>query len=382
MSKHRPALIYGQPIPQSFLDAMQEMLGTMASPNLQLTMVAGSANQVQIVAGTGSAQVGLGIDGLWRYITVTISTTVPTGAGSAGTYDIFVTTGDNSFAVNGSPPPPEIDSTNYAFAFNVPLLQGNVPAAAHYRKIGEAVSDGNGHVLSLRQTVGPDGAVLHQTGDLKLSAATSAPAGWLICQGQEVSRTTFAALFAALGGTGSPWGLGAGGVGGSTFNVPDLRGRVPIGAGSGTASDATSHALGTQGGNEGNTLTAAQSGVNGNGGTSVDDRDHTHTVSGNTGGESANHSHGIGGYGGLISVDGSLTQISEAIQAGHTPAIAANNITREAATLTENVGHTHGISFASSGRSTGHFHTLVARAADSAHNNMQPFAACNYLIKT
>lgn len=54
--------------------------------------------------------------------------------------------------------------------------------------------------------------------------ANAAPTGFLLCQGQAVSRTTYAALFAKLGTT---YGAGDGT---TTFNLPDLRGRVPVGA--------------------------------------------------------------------------------------------------------------------------------------------------------
>jgi len=47
---------------------------------------------------------------------------------------------------------------------------------------------------------------------------TSAPSGWLPCNGAAVSRTTYAALFARIGTT-----YGAGN-GSTTFNLPDLRG--------------------------------------------------------------------------------------------------------------------------------------------------------------
>ena len=86
-------------------------------------------------------------------------------------------------------------------------------------------------------------------------AAATAPTGYLVCDGSAVSRTTYAALFAVIGTT---WGAGNGS---TTFNVPDLRGRTAIGAGTGTASDATAHALGSNGGTETHKLTSAQSGV-------------------------------------------------------------------------------------------------------------------------
>ena len=49
---------------------------------------------------------------------------------------------------------------------------------------------------------------------------TTAPDGWLLCQGQAISRTTYAALFAV---TGTEFGTGNGS---STFNIPDIRGRT------------------------------------------------------------------------------------------------------------------------------------------------------------
>lgn len=51
--------------------------------------------------------------------------------------------------------------------------------------------------------------------------------GWLFCDGSEVSRTTYAALFNAIG---TRYGIGDGS---TTFNLPDCRGRSPIGAGAG-----------------------------------------------------------------------------------------------------------------------------------------------------
>lgn len=67
---------------------------------------------------------------------------------------------------------------------------------------------------------------------------STVPAGWLACDGSAVSRTTYAALFAAIGTT---WGVGDGA---TTFNVPDLRGRTLIG--SGTGSGLTARTVGTQ----------------------------------------------------------------------------------------------------------------------------------------
>jgi len=73
-------------------------------------------------------------------------------------------------------------------------------------------------------------------------AGTSAPTGWLACQGQAVSRTTYATLFTNIGTT---WGSGDGS---TTFNVPDLRGMFLRGTGTnatGSSSGAVGPSVGT-----------------------------------------------------------------------------------------------------------------------------------------
>ena len=55
-------------------------------------------------------------------------------------------------------------------------------------------------------------------------AGAAAPTGWLLCQGQAVSRTTYAQLFSVIGTT---YGSGDGS---TTFNLPNMRGRVAVGS--------------------------------------------------------------------------------------------------------------------------------------------------------
>lgn len=69
-------------------------------------------------------------------------------------------------------------------------------------------------------------------------AGSSAPSGWLLCNGQAVSRTTYAALFAIVATT---YGTGDGS---TTFNVPDLRGEFVRGLDGGRGVD-TGRVLGT-----------------------------------------------------------------------------------------------------------------------------------------
>lgn len=63
------------------------------------------------------------------------------------------------------------------------------------------------------------------TGFIGLWGDTTVPSGWLLCNGAAVSRITYAGLFAKVG---TRYGAGDGS---TTFNVPDMRDRYPIGVG-------------------------------------------------------------------------------------------------------------------------------------------------------
>lgn len=76
------------------------------------------------------------------------------------------------------------------------------------------------------------------------------PDGYLVCDGQAVSRTQYEQLFSAFGTT---FGVGNGS---TTFNLPDFQGRVPVGAGSGAG--LSSRPLGSAFGTETHSLTAAE----------------------------------------------------------------------------------------------------------------------------
>ena len=91
-------------------------------------------------------------------------------------------------------------------------------------------------------------ASLFPAGLIAPYGVATAPTGWLICDGSAVSRTTYSTLFAAIGVT-----FGAGD-GSTTFNLPDMRGRAPVGTGTGDASGATAWALANKKGAETHTL--------------------------------------------------------------------------------------------------------------------------------
>jgi len=87
----------------------------------------------------------------------------------------------------------------------------------------------------------------------------SAPTHWLMCDGTAVSRTTYVDLFAAIS---TAYGVGDGS---TTFNLPDLRGRVPMGVDgsanritSASTDGANADTLGGAGGTETHTLVAGE----------------------------------------------------------------------------------------------------------------------------
>lgn len=97
---------------------------------------------------------------------------------------------------------------------------------------------------------------LAPTGVILPFAGSAAPAGWLLCAGQAVSRTTYAALFTAIG---TSYGTGDGS---TTFNLPDMRGRMPGGKDDmgGTAANRMNVTLtGTRGSTANGTITGLSS---------------------------------------------------------------------------------------------------------------------------
>jgi microcystin-dependent protein len=151
--------------------------------------------------------------------------------------------------------------------------------------------------------------------------SSTAPEGWLNCLGQEVYRGDYPDLFAIIGTT-----YGAGN-GTTTFNLPNLAGRVVVGQG--TGSGLTSRSMGATGGAETHTLTTGEM------------PSHSHT------------SNAVGSTLGLMTSDGSNTAGSGLDSSPGEP----NLFTSPAA-----------LSIDSSGGGT-------------AHNNMQPFAVLNYIIR-
>lgn len=106
-------------------------------------------------------------------------------------------------------------------------------------------------------------------GSIFTYAGPSEPQGYKFANGQALSKTTYAALYSALGGSSSPYGEDA-----TTFNVPDLRSRVAVGAGQGAG--LSNRVAGTYGGGDRDTNTPKRA-------------EESHTLSN---AEMPSHSHG------------------------------------------------------------------------------------------
>ena len=196
---------------------------------------------------------------------------------------------------------------------------------------------------------------------ISLFAGATPPAGYLVCDGSAVSRETYSALFAVIG---TVYGAGDGS---TTFNLPDLTGKVAIGY-------STSHALGTTGGEE------------------------THVL---TSGELGSHVHEIPQHGHADTITASTPALSHTVtQPAYKYSAPSNNSGKEysgsrstafSGTSTANASRTKNVSVdahptASCTMSGGvtaaaAFNTGAAGAAVvQAHNNMQPFITMLYII--
>jgi len=126
----------------------------------------------------------------------------------------------------------------------------------------------------------------------------SAPTGWLLMQGQAISRATYSALFSLWGTT-----FGAGD-GATTFNIPDMRARIPIGLGTSSPLNALGATTGSWDHTHGPGTLAVASHTHGAGTLSVESHTHgpgTLQVASHTHGAGtltvASHDHGAGSYG-------------------------------------------------------------------------------------
>ena len=197
------------------------------------------------------------------------------------------------------------------------------------------------------------------TGVIEMFAGSVAPIGWLICDGSIVSRVAFSDLFKVIGTT---YGVGDSN---STFTLPDMRGRLPIGVGSG--SGLTTRALAATLGAETATLAVTNLPSHTHTATvGTESVNHTHT--GTSGGESTNHNHYFSHTAGTTGSYG-LMDSGTASSSGqpNTGGIQQNH-THATTTGTESANHTHSVTNSNTGSGT-------------AFGIMPPSIVVNFIIK-
>jgi microcystin-dependent protein len=241
-------------------------------------------------------------------------------------------------------------------------------------------------------------------GIIQAFAGSAAPsANWLLCQGQAVSRSTYSSLFGLVGTT---YGVGDGS---TTFNVPNLSGRVLVGRDAGQTEFDT---LGETGGAKTHTLTSGEMPSH-----SHTQDAHNHTQNAHNHGQDAHnhsqnahnhtqdaHGHGmndpthahdqniganigaggstgfnmtsvsttnstLGQYTNGIGTNAAATNVSVQNTTATNQAATATNI---AATATNQAATATNIAATATNQNTG---------GGGAHNNLQPYIVLNYVIK-
>lgn len=185
-------------------------------------------------------------------------------------------------------------------------------------------------------------------GSILMFAGETAPDGWLLCNGQAVSRTDYADLFAVIGvayGSGDT---------STTFNLPDLGGRVPVGVND-------TYLVGGHGGSETHYITTDEMPA------------HNHTASTAIAGA---HTHGVGdnriltyNYKATGSVGVAERAVAKASSGNYMAPVV-------------NSSKTNWVSWDATGSAGSHTHTVTVNDSGNgeAMSLMQPYVNVNYII--
>ncbi|WP_431166072.1 phage tail protein [Tenacibaculum halocynthiae] len=176
-------------------------------------------------------------------------------------------------------------------------------------------------------------------GEIKTVSFYGIPEGWARCEGQILNISEYQDLFSFIGNT-------YGGNGTSTFALPDLRGRIPLGAGN--SAELSNYSTGQKGGEE------------------------THVLKEN---EMPSHSHGTTSSNQYIQLS-TDNAINETPQVGNVQALAQFGPGLSATSVKSFGPPTNLVN----GQNINTNVTINSSGNNIAHNNLQPYLAINYII--
>jgi microcystin-dependent protein len=221
-----------------------EIAGIKSTANVINVSVGSSLVDIKVpmaVSGTVSIGGGLAVSASSTMAATTFSSNITMNAQS----DVRFADADSSNYIALQAP----TSVSANVTFSLPAADGSS---------GDVLQTNGSGTLSFGSGI-PVGAVMPYAG---LWSPETIPSGWLLSYGQAISRTTYSALFTVIG---TKYGAGDGS---TTFNLPDLRGRLVAGQDSmgGTSADRLTglsggvqgDTIGATGGAETHTLTAGQ----------------------------------------------------------------------------------------------------------------------------
>lgn len=226
----------------------------------------------------------------------------------------------------------------------------------HFEDLHDRVENHNhsggtaGTTVDAGKIDGFEATQLVPVGTVQMYGGATAPSKWLLCDGSAVSRSTYADLFSALGET---FGVGNGT---TTFNLPDLRDRFPVGAG-------TTYARAATGGEAQHTLTEAElpGHIHGT-------EAHSHNVPG--------HSHDAGSLGVGITARGFDSSHFHLVDNDNFAGGGGGNTTTDAktyaATGTTGPSGTLG--------TTSRTPNTTSTGSGSAHENRPPYIGLNFIV--
>lgn len=231
--------------------------------------------------------------------------------------------------------------------------------------------------LNVTNDVYINNSLFTPVGSILTYAGITAPGGWLLCDGREVSRETYPRLYAVIGSLyGSPELSG-------NFVLPNLADRIPMGKSGSTS-------IGQSGGNNSITLSESQLPSHSHTGTTSSNGSHTHTGTTNSNGS---HTHTVNDSGHVHSVEDAYFSENRGLHQNRFGTGSGTDNDNDLYTRSINTGTSYtGISLNSadnhthtftSGSDGSHAHTFTTSSTGSGNSIdiRNKFVIINYIIR-